>query len=1061
MNKADNGYWLKKIVVKDRCLLFYISFLGDDEERKLYLSNYFEGVYIEIDNNKFNLYSYFINDCIVGEMSADSFIANRTIGKKIWIRNRFDDRYFDFPVVIKDYSIKLSLGSKKYILLSNDNLEFNLIEDNTIEKPIADIKYINIYIENNYIKVCAEVSDRLVSNAVGDDGKRAIFLVWTNESNNKKIYFHKEIICSKYFEYKFSQKDMETIGIINIQGAKYIWSISDINGNEYVLNDYNCDFIRPLSSTVLNYSLRVFKDRRGMICTNLDATLKFRYIRNSDNGKSIFLKLEKKTYDLIVLRFVARKVNTDLEYNMPFTIVKKNKTHELYKVDMEINIEEESLKKGIYQLFIDVDDGIIEERINLKLERNTELNVNTYVASRHPYFTVGNHIYDALLYLDSSNNLKVNIIPKRIKTEIKRTYIDDDKLKIEFESVSDAYFGEVSDVVLVSKEENLNNCISKVHNNSFEIILNNYNLDYTDVLLCPELAFGNENERIALVNNYYYPPKKGRELMRFLFFSQVDGEYKRVWGDYNGSEYFIGISKDLGIARLTDVYYESNNLYIEVFIDFNAFIVNQVNKNVSEVNMFLLDMAIMSKEKMCFERSDDGVFLFSICMDILSRSDYMVYIDMSEGVHSCVHCININNSILLRSLKNKVIAHDNNGKLYILVDELLIFEDEKRIKECDSIIQKARSENTKTRPKVWLIGENYGLSARDNGLAFFEYLMRERESIDAEVYFVTKNENKDFNALEKYLDNVLLYDSDDHIFWDELAELYIVSHGIRDVMPSLYHNDIGNYRKPVIYLQHGITAMKIIDITNNSYGRSIRRFIVSSKHEKQLLFDNRQFCDDEIAVTGFARFDKLRRNQAGKYIWIMPTWREWLISEERKFENSVFFQQYAKILTDKELIEVLRESGYEMIFTLHIEFERYRQLFMKFENDVIHISDMHEKPIANRIESCKMIITDYSSVAFDVAYLDKPVVFFQFDQEQYNKYRGSYINMETDLPGERFCSAEDLIDSVVFEIKNGFKLTEKHYLNIKKYFDYYDNNNSCRIYKAIMDCREEMIDEED
>ena len=113
------------------------------------------------------------------------------------------------------------------------------------------------------------------------------------------------------------------------------------------------------------------------------------------------------------------------------------------------------------------------------------------------------------------------------------------------------------------------------------------------------------------------------------------------------------------------------------------------------------------------------------------------------------------------------------------------------------------------------------------------------------------------------------------------------------------------------------------------------------------------------------------------------------------------------------LIETLRKSGQMLVFSLHIEFEKYKSFFEKFESDVVHITDMHERSISERIRECSMAATDYSSLVFDVVYLGKPAVFFQYDQEMYNRYRGSYVNLETDLPGKVTYEPESMAEALI------------------------------------------------
>ena len=78
-----------------------------------------------------------------------------------------------------------------------------------------------------------------------------------------------------------------------------------------------------------------------------------------------------------------------------------------------------------------------------------------------------------------------------------------------------------------------------------------------------------------------------------------------------------------------------------------------------------------------------------------------------------------------------------------------------------------------------------------------------------------------------------------------------------------------------------------------------------------------------------------------------------------------------------------------------------------------------------------MLITDYSSVCWDVCYLDKPVLFYQFDYDMYMQAHGSYLDMEHELFGERYTEYEKLIDGIEEYIHNGFKEKEEYILPVK------------------------------
>lgn len=59
------------------------------------------------------------------------------------------------------------------------------------------------------------------------------------------------------------------------------------------------------------------------------------------------------------------------------------------------------------------------------------------------------------------------------------------------------------------------------------------------------------------------------------------------------------------------------------------------------------------------------------------------------------------------------------------------------------------------------------------------------------------------------------------------------------------------------------------------------------------------------------------------------------------------------------------------------------------------------------------LITDYSSVFFDYAILNRPIFFYMYDRELYEKdVRGFYIDIDHDLPGPIFYDSHSLADAL-------------------------------------------------
>lgn len=97
----------------------------------------------------------------------------------------------------------------------------------------------------------------------------------------------------------------------------------------------------------------------------------------------------------------------------------------------------------------------------------------------------------------------------------------------------------------------------------------------------------------------------------------------------------------------------------------------------------------------------------------------------------------------------------------------------------------------------------------------------------------------------------------------------------------------------------------------------------------------------------------------------------------------------------------------------------------------------------------KLLITDYSSVCYDMLYMCKPVLFYQFDYEKFINSVGTYINMDKDLMGDRSISAIDLCNDINKMAKSNFRIPYEYKLMRDNSFTYFDRNNSLRIIQEL------------
>lgn len=141
----------------------------------------------------------------------------------------------------------------------------------------------------------------------------------------------------------------------------------------------------------------------------------------------------------------------------------------------------------------------------------------------------------------------------------------------------------------------------------------------------------------------------------------------------------------------------------------------------------------------------------------------------------------------------------------------------------------------------------------------------------------------------------------------------------------------------------------------------------------------------------------------------MPTWRSWLEEQGNEvFVNSQYCKCYRSLLENKELENFLKKHKVKLVFHIHPKMREYLNAFC--ENERVELIPHGSRQLNELIMECSMLITDYSSVSWDVYYLGKPVIFYQFDYELYMKAHGSYIDMEKELFGDRCLTEKELAE---------------------------------------------------
>ena len=99
----------------------------------------------------------------------------------------------------------------------------------------------------------------------------------------------------------------------------------------------------------------------------------------------------------------------------------------------------------------------------------------------------------------------------------------------------------------------------------------------------------------------------------------------------------------------------------------------------------------------------------------------------------------------------------------------------------------------------------------------------------------------------------------------------------------------------------------------------------------------------------------------------------------------------------------------------------------------------------------QILITDYSSVFFDFAYMNKPLIYFQFDYEEFSNthFKKGYFDYETDSFGPVFDNKEQVVKHIIELITNDCSNPKEYQVRRKAFFSRFDGLNCHRNYEYI------------
>ncbi|MGL6605763.1 CDP-glycerol glycerophosphotransferase family protein [Aeromonas hydrophila] len=360
---------------------------------------------------------------------------------------------------------------------------------------------------------------------------------------------------------------------------------------------------------------------------------------------------------------------------------------------------------------------------------------------------------------------------------------------------------------------------------------------------------------------------------------------------------------------------------------------------------------------------------------------------------------------------------------------------------------------------AWLLMDR-DTQADDNAEHLYKYI--QSNIPEEKIYFVLSKKSHDWERLKNLNFNLIEFGSEEH----EQALM-----GCDKVISSHADKYVTNYLGPkmlqgrhFVFLQHGVTKDDISGWMNQE--ESIDCFITASAAEYNSIHSDGsryKYTKKNVVLTGFPRHDTLlsRRTETERLVVIMPTWRSNIVGNvsgtgnsrqlNPDFMKTKFATHWYDFIHSEKLKELSEKYNFKVAFFPHANIQPYLD---QFETpSYISIYNHQNGSIQDIFSKAAFMITDYSSVAFEMAVQNKPTIYYQFDEDELftggHFYSKGYFEYRRDGFGPVVINHDDLILEVENLFSNDGKPSNETQDIINSTFPNRDGLASKRVYQAI------------
>ncbi len=352
--------------------------------------------------------------------------------------------------------------------------------------------------------------------------------------------------------------------------------------------------------------------------------------------------------------------------------------------------------------------------------------------------------------------------------------------------------------------------------------------------------------------------------------------------------------------------------------------------------------------------------------------------------------------------------------------------------------------------KAWLFMDRAHV-ADDNAEHLYRHIQKHHP--EQPIYFALQKNCPDWQRLKK--ENFNLIDVNSFAFKILLHACQLIASSHMDIF--LWENIWAHStkaRKKHVHLRHGVSY---IDQSQwyNSPELYFNLLTATTFDEYKATVNNKSpynYTSKDVKLLGITRHDALVphiQKHKGTLL-IMPTWRKYLqeYNHAEALAQSPYVQHWDAVLTCEKLRHMAEQHNLKIVFYLHNNMRDMREAF----SNPKHITFVSQKDttIQELFTEATLMITDYSSVSFEMAFLEKPLMYYQFDAQHFfnHHWKEGYFSFQEHGFGPIATTHEELMKDVHESLEKGHAL-EPYLSRMQKTFAHKDGNNCARTYAAM------------